>query len=64
MSDSTKERDMLDALLMKYHNELTTVKSLLNHHRDEATRLQNRMLELQELTSGLGAAMRNIRDDS
>jgi hypothetical protein len=26
--------------------------------------LQNRMLELQELTSGLGAAMRNIRDDS
>jgi uncharacterized coiled-coil DUF342 family protein len=58
------ERDTLDALLMKYHNELITVRSLLNHHRDEAVRLQNRMLELQELTSGLSAALRNIRDET
>lgn len=63
MNEST-ERDTLDKLLMKYHNELTTVKSLLNHHRDEAARLQNRMIELNELTSGLSAAMRNIRDDN
>ncbi|HYE76338.1 MAG TPA: hypothetical protein VEF04_23540 [Blastocatellia bacterium] len=47
--------EMLKEIQQQCHDELATVESLLNHHREEAMRLQNRMLQLREMTKGLDA---------
>ncbi len=53
--------EALERLLQQYFDELTNTRWLLTHNRDEAIRLQLRMIQLQEMTTGLDAFIRGLK---
>ena len=59
--ETKPDLEALERLLEQHYNELTTTRSLLEHHRSESAKLQNRMLQLQEMTTGLNAFIRGLR---